>query len=105
MYLKGRFHLFRMTPSGIDAGVQYFKRAIEHDPSYALAYVGLAHAQRVRAVSLEDLRSRLLQRERRRRSGHSRSTARWQRRMPSSPSTCTGSSGTGRRLRSISPAR
>ena len=53
MYLKGRFHLFRMTPSGIDAGVQYFKGAIEHDPSYALAYVGLAHAQRVRAISLE----------------------------------------------------
>ena len=53
MYLKGRFHLFRMTPSGIDAGVQYFKAAIEHDRSYALAYVGLAHAQRVRAVSLE----------------------------------------------------
>jgi TolB-like protein/Tfp pilus assembly protein PilF len=53
MYLKGRFHLFRMTPAGIDAGVQYFKDAITHDPSYALAYVGLAHAQRVRAVSLE----------------------------------------------------
>jgi TolB-like protein/tetratricopeptide (TPR) repeat protein len=53
MYLKGRFHLFRMTPSGIDAGLQYFKAAIEHDPSYALAYVGLAHTQRVRAVSLE----------------------------------------------------
>ena len=53
MYLKGRFHLFRSTPSGIDAGVQHFKAAIEHDPSYALAYVGLAHAQRFRAVSLE----------------------------------------------------
>ena len=53
MYLKGRFHLFRTTQSGIDAGVQYFNRAIEQDPSYALPYVGLAHAQRVRAVSLE----------------------------------------------------
>jgi TolB-like protein len=53
MYLKGRFHLFRTTPSGIDAGVRYFKGAIERDPSYALAYVGLAHAQRGRALSLE----------------------------------------------------
>ena len=105
MYLKGRFHLFRMTQSGIDAGVQYFKRAIEQDPSYALAYVGLAHAQRVHALSLEMSPATSVQREKRRRSGPSRSTPGWQRRMLSSLSTFTGSSGTGRRLRSISPAR
>ena len=52
-YLKGRFHLFRMTQSGIDAGVQYFERAVEADPTYALAYVGLAHAYRMYALSLE----------------------------------------------------
>jgi TolB-like protein/Tfp pilus assembly protein PilF len=53
LYLKGRFHLFRMTAAGIDAGVQYFTRALECDPSYALAYVGLAHAYRMYALSLE----------------------------------------------------
>ena len=53
LYLKGRFHLFRMTHSGIDAGVQHFTRALEYDPSYALAYVGLAHAYRMYALSLE----------------------------------------------------
>jgi serine/threonine-protein kinase len=53
LYLKGRFHLFRMTQSGIDAGVQYFERAVEADPTYALAYVGLAHAYRMYALSLE----------------------------------------------------
>jgi serine/threonine-protein kinase len=53
LYLKGRFHLFRMTPCGIEAGVQYFERAVEADPMYALAYVGLAHAYRMHALSLE----------------------------------------------------
>lgn len=53
LYLKGRFHLFRMTQSGIEAGGQYFERAVEADPAYALAYVGLAHAYRMHALSLE----------------------------------------------------
>jgi len=52
LYLKGRFHLFRMTQAGIEAGVRYFERAIEADPKYALAYVGLAHAYRTHALSL-----------------------------------------------------
>jgi TolB-like protein/Tfp pilus assembly protein PilF len=52
-YLKGRFHLFRMTQPGIEAGVQWFERAIQADSTYALAYVGLAHAYRMHALSLE----------------------------------------------------
>jgi TolB-like protein/tetratricopeptide (TPR) repeat protein len=53
LYLKGRFHLFRMTQSGIEAGVQNFERAVDADPTYAPAYVGLAHAYRMHALSLE----------------------------------------------------
>ena len=53
LYLKGHFHLFRMTQSGIESGVQYFERAVAADPTYALAYVGLAHAYRMYALSLE----------------------------------------------------
>jgi adenylate cyclase len=53
LYLKGRFHLFRMTQPGIEAGVQYFERAVEADATYSLAYVGLAHAYRMHALSLE----------------------------------------------------
>ncbi len=53
LYLKGRFHLLRMTQSGIETGVQYFERAVEADPTYALAFVGLAHAYRMYALSLE----------------------------------------------------
>jgi TolB-like protein/Tfp pilus assembly protein PilF len=53
LYLKGRFHLLRMTQSGIETAVQYFERAVEADPSYALAFVGLAHAYRMYTLSLE----------------------------------------------------
>ena len=51
--LKGRFHMFRMTRSGIEAGVSYFEKALVADPSYALAQVGLAHAYRMFGLSLE----------------------------------------------------
>src|SRR6185437_11152363 len=53
VYMKGRFHLFRMTQSGIETGLQYLERAIEVDPSYALAHVGIAHAYRMYGPSLE----------------------------------------------------
>jgi TolB-like protein/Tfp pilus assembly protein PilF len=53
LYLKGRFHLFRMTPSGIELGLSYFQQAIERDPFDAVAQVGLAHAYRMFALTLE----------------------------------------------------
>jgi serine/threonine-protein kinase len=53
LYLKGRFHLFRMTRAGIETGLRYLERAIESDPSYALAHVGIAHAYRMFGLSLE----------------------------------------------------
>jgi eukaryotic-like serine/threonine-protein kinase len=42
LYLKGRHHWNRWTKQGFDTGIEYFQRAIEKDPRYALAYVGLA---------------------------------------------------------------
>jgi len=53
LYLKGRFHLFRMTPSGIRSGMTYLQQAVEADPSDAYAQVGLAHAYRQSALTLE----------------------------------------------------
>jgi serine/threonine-protein kinase len=53
LYLKGRFHLFRMTRAGIETGLRHLERAIECDPSYALAHVGIAHAYRMYGLSLE----------------------------------------------------
>jgi len=41
-YLKGRYFLERMTPEGIEKGIESFELAIRTDSNYALAYAGLA---------------------------------------------------------------
>jgi TolB-like protein/Tfp pilus assembly protein PilF/predicted Ser/Thr protein kinase len=41
-YLKGRFWWNRRSEDGLQKAVEYFRQAIEKDPSYALAYAGLA---------------------------------------------------------------
>ncbi len=41
-YLKGRYFWNQRTADGLEKGISYFRKAIEADPSYALAYVGLA---------------------------------------------------------------
>jgi TolB-like protein/Tfp pilus assembly protein PilF len=41
-YLKGRYWWNKTTEEGMHAGIEYFQQAIEKDPSYALAYAGLA---------------------------------------------------------------
>lgn len=43
-YLKGRYHLNRLTEEGLRKGIEYFRRAIGRDQHYALAYTGLADA-------------------------------------------------------------
>ncbi|MFL6212054.1 MAG: tetratricopeptide repeat protein [Pyrinomonadaceae bacterium] len=53
LYLKGRFHTARLTPPEMRAGISYFQQAIEIDPSYALAYTGLAEAYRALATAGE----------------------------------------------------
>ncbi len=44
LYLKGRYHLNRLTDDGFMKGREYFQQAIDKDPNYALAYAGLADA-------------------------------------------------------------
>ena len=46
LYLKGRYHLAKLTPPEIQTSISYFQQAIDLDPSYALAYAGLADAYR-----------------------------------------------------------
>jgi Tfp pilus assembly protein PilF len=42
LYLKGRYFWNKRTPADLQKALRYFKQATEIDPSYALAYVGLA---------------------------------------------------------------
>lgn len=41
-YLRGRYFWSKWTEEGLKRSVEYFKRTIESDPAYALAYAGLA---------------------------------------------------------------
>lgn len=43
-YLKGRYHLYKLTRPDIDNALQYFELALKTDPNYALAYAGIAVA-------------------------------------------------------------
>jgi TolB-like protein/Tfp pilus assembly protein PilF len=52
-YLKGRYHVLKLTPSEMQTGIEYFKEAITIDPSYARAYVGLADAYRSLVIAGE----------------------------------------------------
>jgi len=47
LYLKGRYYWNKRTPDGIQKAIEYFQEAIEKDPSYALAYAGLADCYHV----------------------------------------------------------
>ena len=41
-YLKGRYHWNKYAHKGLGRAIDCFKRAIEEDPTYALAYTGLS---------------------------------------------------------------
>ena len=40
--MKGRYFWNQRTQEGLEKGITHFQQAIETDPGYALAYVGLA---------------------------------------------------------------
>src|SRR5438309_8439959 len=42
LYLMGRHHWNRWTEEGFYKAIEYFQQAVEKDPGYALAYMGLA---------------------------------------------------------------
>ncbi len=43
-YLRGRYLWNRRTPDGLQRSVSHFQQAVDRDPSFALAYSGLADA-------------------------------------------------------------
>ncbi len=42
LYLKGRYYWSKRTPDSLKKSLEYYQQAIDKDPQYALAYVGLA---------------------------------------------------------------
>jgi DNA-binding winged helix-turn-helix (wHTH) protein/TolB-like protein len=42
LYLKGRYYWNKRSPEGFNKAIGYFNQAIDLDPTYALAYAGLA---------------------------------------------------------------
>src|SRR5262249_24318712 len=43
-YLKGRYHWNKRTSEGLRKSIKFFEQAIELDPTYALAFTGIADA-------------------------------------------------------------
>jgi serine/threonine protein kinase/tetratricopeptide (TPR) repeat protein len=42
LYMKGKYHYFKLTKKELEKANEYFQQAIEADPNYAQAYAGLA---------------------------------------------------------------
>jgi len=42
LYLLGQYHLYKWGPADFEKATRYFQQAIELDPEYALAHVGMA---------------------------------------------------------------
>jgi eukaryotic-like serine/threonine-protein kinase len=47
LYLRGRYFWNKRTNDGVKQGLAYFQQAIEKDPTYALAYAGVADSYAV----------------------------------------------------------
>ncbi len=50
-YLKARYSMHQMTPSGISKSIEDFERAIQIDAQYAPAYAGMASAYALLAIA------------------------------------------------------
>ena len=51
LYMRGRLHQVRLVMPEVRRGIEYFEQAIAADPSYALAYAGVADAMRSLVLS------------------------------------------------------
>ncbi len=47
LYLKGRYHWNRRTNEGFQKGLQFFQQAVTDDPTFALAWAGIADSYEV----------------------------------------------------------
>jgi len=56
--LLGRHHAARLTAEGLTQAIEYFEKALEHDPAYAAAYAGLADAHALSAIGYRPVEPR-----------------------------------------------
>jgi serine/threonine-protein kinase len=50
-YLKGRYHWNKRTPESVGKGLAFFEQAISIDPTYAVAYAGVADSLIIESAS------------------------------------------------------
>lgn len=81
-YLKGRYFWNKRTNEGFRQGIEQFNRAIELDPTYAVAYAGLADAILFLGVIARPVNRRRSERVARRWRRRSRSMSRSAKRTP-----------------------
>jgi DNA-binding winged helix-turn-helix (wHTH) protein/tetratricopeptide (TPR) repeat protein len=53
LYLKGLYYHNKLTEEGLKKGVEYFQQAIDEDPTFALAYTGLADCYALGGLPLD----------------------------------------------------
>ena len=53
LYLKGRFYWNKRTEEGVRKALDYFQEAIAKDPSYALAYTGIADCYSLETLHID----------------------------------------------------
>jgi TolB-like protein len=51
LYLRGRYSAHQRTVAGLSLAIENFERAVEQDPSYALAHAGLAECWAIRGFA------------------------------------------------------
>jgi TolB-like protein/Tfp pilus assembly protein PilF/tRNA A-37 threonylcarbamoyl transferase component Bud32 len=55
LYLRGRYYWNQRTGESLQKSIEFFQRALDKDPNYVLAWVGLAHAYSVIPAYREDI--------------------------------------------------
>lgn len=53
LYMTGRYQWAKLTPADIRSSIESFQQAIDKDPAYALAYFGIAEANRSLAINAD----------------------------------------------------
>ena len=55
LYLRGRYFWNQRTPDSLNKSIEFFQRALDKDPSYALAWAGLANVYITGAIYMTPL--------------------------------------------------